>query len=171
MRCATLPLVFGTINIGFYSGLIDFLVGERSIFDSAAQREILGNYTEGTDLFVFAYDWRRSNFANAVLLNDFVRANIPAGEDFDIVAHSMGGLLTRAFLSDLRPQDFCTDPEVETDLPPETREATCAAAYGSLGDGDGAASGPTTAFPRRRACIPSSKSRHRIRAPSTWPAR
>ncbi|APE44608.1 hypothetical protein BOO69_15195 [Sulfitobacter alexandrii] len=129
------PLVFGTINIGFYSGLIDFLVGERSIFDSAAQREILGNYTEGTDLFVFAYDWRRSNFANAVLLNDFVKANIPAGEEFDIVAHSMGGLLSRAFLSDLRPQDFCTDPAIENDLPPETREATCAAAYGSLGDG------------------------------------
>lgn len=129
------PLVFGTVNIGLYAGLIDFLVGKRSIFDSAAQRQILGNYTEGTDLFVFAYDWRRSNFANAVLLNEFVRAHVPAGEQFDIVAHSMGGLLSRAFLSDLRPQDFCTDPAMETDLPAAARAATCHAAYGTLGDG------------------------------------
>ncbi|OAN73440.1 hypothetical protein A8B82_02770 [Sulfitobacter sp. EhC04] len=129
------PLVFGTVNIGLYAGLIDFLVGKRSIFDSAAQRQILGNYTEGTDLFVFAYDWRRSNFANAVLLNEFVKAHVPAGEQFDIVAHSMGGLLSRAFLSDLRPQDFCTDPVMETDLPAAARAATCHAAYGTLGDG------------------------------------
>ncbi|GLT12034.1 hypothetical protein GCM10007928_42670 [Sulfitobacter porphyrae] len=128
------PLVFGTVNVGLYSGLIDFLVGKRSIFDSAAQRQILGNYVEGTDLFVFAYDWRRSNFANAVLLNEFVKAKVPAGEQFDIVAHSMGGLLSRAFLSDLRPQDFCTDPEMDTDLPAAARAATCNAAYGTLGD-------------------------------------
>lgn len=128
------PLVFGTVNIGLYSGLIDFLVGKRSIFDSAAQQQILGNYTEGTDLFVFAYDWRRSNFANAVLLNDFVKAHVPADEAFDIVAHSMGGLLSRAFLSDLRPQDFCTDPAVGSTLQPEARAQTCHAAYGTLGD-------------------------------------
>ncbi|MFC6760971.1 hypothetical protein ACFQFQ_18120 [Sulfitobacter porphyrae] len=46
----------------------------------------------------------------------------------------MGGLLSRAFLSDLRPQDFCTDPEMDTDLPAAARAATCNAAYGTLGD-------------------------------------
>lgn len=131
----SVPLVFGTVNIGLYSGLIDFLVGERSIFDSAAQREIQGKYTENTDLFVFAYDWRRSNFANAVLLNEFIQAHVPADEGFDIAAHSMGGLLTRAFLSDLRPQDFCTDAAIETQLSESAAQATCAAAYGSVGAG------------------------------------
>lgn len=131
----SVPLVFGTVNIGLYSGMIDFLVGKRSIFDSAAQRQILGDYVEGTDLFVFAYDWRRSNFSNAVLLNDYVKANIPAGEEFDIVAHSMGGLLSRAFLADLRPQDLCTDPTIENTLPEDARQATCLAAYGALGGG------------------------------------
>lgn len=129
------PLVFGAINIGLYSGMIDFLVGKRSIFDSAARRQILGSYKEGTDLFVFAYDWRRSNFANAVLLNEFIKENIPANEEYDVVAHSMGGLLTRAFLSDLRPQDFCTDPDQVSPLPENVTEATCHAAYGSLGGG------------------------------------
>lgn len=130
----SVPLLFGTINVGVYSEIIDFLKGETSIFDTAARREILGEYTEGEDLFVFAYDWRRSNFANAVLLNSFVAKNIPEAQDFDIVAHSMGGLLTRAFLSDIRPQDFCTDHEKASPLPPEEREAACHAAYGMLWD-------------------------------------
>lgn len=128
------PLAFGTINIGVYSGIIDFLIGKTSIFDSAAQRQILGDYSEGENLFVFAYDWRRSNFANAVLLNEFVADNVPAGQDFDIVAHSMGGLLTRAFLSDLRPTDFCTDSAKGSPLPQVQTEAACHAAYGVLGD-------------------------------------
>lgn len=62
--------------------------------------------------FQFAYDWRRSNVENAALLKQFIderRAYIlqqyrkdfgPGDYDvkFNIVAHSMGGLLTRYFL-------------------------------------------------------------------------
>lgn len=130
----TVPLLFGTINVGVYSEIINFLQGETSIFDSAAQKEIVGDYTEDHNLFVFPYDWRRSNFANAVLLNRFIREKIPTGEDFDVVAHSMGGLLTRAFLSDKRPEDSCIDTNFDSSLPSDQATAVCYAAYGSLGE-------------------------------------
>lgn len=130
----SVPLVFGTVNVGVYSDLINFLTGKKSILDSAVERQTLGNYEEGKDLFVFAYDWRRSNFANAVLLNEFVSKNIPAGRDFDIVAHSMGGLLTRAFLSDLRPTDFCTDSSLSSPLDKDQTKQLCHAVYGVLED-------------------------------------
>jgi pimeloyl-ACP methyl ester carboxylesterase len=55
-------------------------------------------YREGRDLFIFAYDWRRSIFENAELLAAFVRENVPDGtERIDILAHSMGGLISRVY--------------------------------------------------------------------------
>ena len=55
-------------------------------------------YREGVDLFIFDYDWRRSVFDNAARLEGFVREKIPnPSQRFDIVAHSMGGLIARVF--------------------------------------------------------------------------
>lgn len=67
-----------------------------------------GHYT----CFQFDYDWRKDNAENAALLKAFIdeqkayireeyKANFGIDKDdikFDIVAHSMGGLLTRYFL-------------------------------------------------------------------------
>ncbi len=55
------------------------------------------------DLFVFHYDWRKSNFDNAAELSKFVASKISEGklradQQFNIVAHSMGGLVTRLYL-------------------------------------------------------------------------
>lgn len=55
-------------------------------------------YREGKDLFIFDYDWRRSVFDNAALLERFAREKIPDPfQRFDILAHSMGGLIGRIF--------------------------------------------------------------------------
>jgi pimeloyl-ACP methyl ester carboxylesterase len=56
-------------------------------------------YRENRDLFVFAYDWRRSIFDNAKALEAFVRNSAPDGK-VDILAHSMGALVARAYVVD-----------------------------------------------------------------------
>ncbi|RWM12872.1 MAG: hypothetical protein EOR72_20340 [Mesorhizobium sp.] len=57
------------------------------------------NYVERNNLFIFYYDWRISNFDNARKLKEFIDSN-PAlrGKDFDILAHSMGGLIVKIYL-------------------------------------------------------------------------
>lgn len=49
------------------------------------------------DLFIFSYDWRLSNFDNAERLSNFIEQNIEANS-VDIIAHSMGGLVARAYI-------------------------------------------------------------------------
>jgi hypothetical protein len=46
-------------------------------------------YVEGKDLFVFAYDWRRSNFDTARDLESFIKhtKNLD-GKEFDLLCHS-----------------------------------------------------------------------------------
>jgi pimeloyl-ACP methyl ester carboxylesterase len=51
------------------------------------------------NLFVFAYDWRQSNVVTADLLDQFIQQNL-AGKDFDILAHSMGGIVSRIYMRD-----------------------------------------------------------------------
>ncbi|MGD9923793.1 MAG: hypothetical protein AB7V13_20475 [Pseudorhodoplanes sp.] len=54
-------------------------------------------YREDRNLFVFAYDWRRSVFDNAKALEAFVQEKAPEGK-VDILAHSMGALVARAYV-------------------------------------------------------------------------
>ena len=69
-------------KIDAYQGLIDTL-------------KRMG-YREGETLFVFTYDWRRSNLETAHALGAFINT-IPAPK-VDVVAHSMGGLLLTIYL-------------------------------------------------------------------------
>jgi pimeloyl-ACP methyl ester carboxylesterase len=57
------------------------------------------NYKEGVTLFVFPYDWRLSNFQTAEKLKAFID-NEPRlrNQKFDILAHSMGGLVSRIYV-------------------------------------------------------------------------
>jgi len=75
-----IPLVFGAFEVGLYGDMINFLTGKTSFFDSRTSRAMMGDFVEGDDFFVFPYDWRRSNFANAVALHDFIETNIPDGQ-------------------------------------------------------------------------------------------
>lgn len=54
-------------------------------------------YSQGVDLFVFDYDWRLSNSVTAAALAAKI-AEWRIGGDFDIVAHSMGGLVARLLI-------------------------------------------------------------------------
>lgn len=56
-------------------------------------------YIEGKTLFVFAYDWRMSNFDTAKTLAEFIQQKI-GKSSFDIVAHSMGGLVARIYINE-----------------------------------------------------------------------
>src|SRR3989344_4121443 len=68
-------------------------------------------YTPGLDLFTFPYEWRDSNLLTANLLDDKITevknaclSQTPQNIDcskVDIVAHSMGGLVARAYIQSL----------------------------------------------------------------------
>ena len=110
--------ILGTLGVG---GYIDDQLGDSGAIDYG---------TDHYSCFQFDYDWRRDNVENAHKLLAFIKANRKVvqqnlAEDyggkpddydvkFDIVAHSMGGLLTRYMLrygdADL-PADGST-PEV-----------------------------------------------------------
>lgn len=73
----------------------DFIIWSRLIDDL-----INTGYVENTDLFVFPYDWRHGNADTAALLAgaiDEILADTGASK-VDIIAHSMGGLVTKEYI-------------------------------------------------------------------------
>ena len=48
-------------------------------------------------LYVFPYDWRRSNSETAQLFSSYIDKNLK-DRKFDIIAHSMGGIVSRLFI-------------------------------------------------------------------------
>ena len=57
-----------------------------------------GFSSEKGNLFIFDYDWRQSNIKSADLPNLFIRDKIGDNKDFDLIAHSMGGIIARIFV-------------------------------------------------------------------------
>ncbi|MFZ3069291.1 MAG: alpha/beta fold hydrolase [Microgenomates group bacterium] len=68
-----------------------------SQYDGLINSFVNAGYTENTDLFVFPYDWRRPLDDLADRLNEYVSTNIPVGHKVNLVGHSMGGLVARAY--------------------------------------------------------------------------
>jgi len=111
------------IELNAYINILSTL-GAGGYLDESLASNGLNHIDYGDDHFTcfqFDYDWRLDNVENAKRLNQFIlekreyilneykKRDIPIDEvKFDIVAHSMGGLLTRYFLrygaSDL-PED------------------------------------------------------------------
>lgn len=54
--------------------------------------------SDGWDTKPFYYDWRQDVRNNASVLSSFINNNSLANEKVDLVAHSMGGLVSRAYL-------------------------------------------------------------------------
>ncbi len=91
-----------------YSGMLDLLKEAGYVLEG----EKLPRGKHYPTLFLFYYDWRRDPVENAARLYDFVlekqqmlakvykdRHNVTGFDvNFDIIAHSMGGLITRYFL-------------------------------------------------------------------------
>ncbi len=76
--------------------------GGKDIFDGLIDEFTSNGYIENTDLFVFPYDWRKSNIENAILLKNKIDTVLEQTGDLkvDIVAHSMGGLLAKKYIAD-----------------------------------------------------------------------
>lgn len=125
------PLLFGAIEIGVYAKALDFLVGETTFADYLTGNPVKGHYVDGETLFVFSYDWRRSNFANALKLDSFIRKHVPSGE-YDVIAHSMGGIITRIMLSQKGPATLCTSGSADdAGLDDAGYQDLCTAIYGA----------------------------------------
>ncbi len=91
--------ILGTLGVGGYR--------DESLGRAGAIRYAKDHFT----CFQFPYDWRRDNAENARLLHEFIvakkayveaelerRYGIHRGVRFDVIAHSMGGLLLRYYL-------------------------------------------------------------------------
>ncbi|MEK7283845.1 MAG: hypothetical protein AAB249_08535 [Acidobacteriota bacterium] len=85
------------MGVKFYGAILDSLrdVGGYSLGD-------IDDPLPGDTVFIFNYDWRRDNVESAVALGNAIRkikARLKApGMRFDIVAHSMGGLIAEYYL-------------------------------------------------------------------------
>ncbi len=76
---------------------ISFLgVWSQTVYGPFMDRLLAAGYREGETLFVFDYDWRLSVIDNADRLAEFISSEVPDGR-FDIVGHSMGGLVARTY--------------------------------------------------------------------------
>ncbi len=65
-------------------------------YDGIVQSFKNAGFVEGTDLFVFPYDWRKPLTNLADDLNTFINSKNLA-DKIDLVGHSMGGLVARAY--------------------------------------------------------------------------
>ena len=77
---------------------VSFLgVFTQSVYGPFIERLEKAGYREGETLFVFDYDWRLSVFDNAQQLAAYIEDNLPGAGPFDIVGHSMGGLVAKTY--------------------------------------------------------------------------
>lgn len=81
---------------------------ERADVEDLAYSELI-NYlkAEGYRVYIFGYDWRRSNTESAIALSAFVeriKRRFGNTNSFNFITHSMGGLVFSAYLKMLTPE-------------------------------------------------------------------
>jgi len=85
-----------------YSGLsiYDEIIDTLTTYGQYQQNTLSGKALPGRNLYVFHYDWRQDNVANAALLSAYIEQVLqqhPDHNQVDVVAHSMGGLILRYY--------------------------------------------------------------------------
>ncbi|NTV45974.1 MAG: hypothetical protein HGB11_05535, partial [Chlorobiales bacterium] len=82
-------LSFGIVKYPIYGTLIEFCTNhERGL-----------GLKEGENFFTFPYDWRKDNFETAEKLASFIKSkNDSRNRNILIIAHSMGGIVSRIML-------------------------------------------------------------------------
>jgi pimeloyl-ACP methyl ester carboxylesterase len=75
-------------------------VGGVDIFDGLIKELENNGYVENENMFVFPYDWRRGNEYTAGLLKNKIEEVLSQTgmEKVDVLAHSMGGLVTKKYI-------------------------------------------------------------------------
>jgi pimeloyl-ACP methyl ester carboxylesterase len=81
----------------------------QDIYGNFLQALDTAGYKRDKNLFVFAYDWRLSNFENAKILEAEIEkyaalAKLGPSGQFDVVAHSMGGLIITILQNSANPR-------------------------------------------------------------------
>lgn len=81
------------------------------IYDDFMESLRQNGYEEGINLFSFPYDWKKDNAVSALLLEgkivDVKKATNVS--KVDVVAHSMGGLVARAYIAGLENAEYHDD--------------------------------------------------------------
>ena len=94
-----------------YGPFIDHMVDSQGYVEFAMQEDrsrLTNSYmstltnTAKPDLFLFPYDWRRSNASHAPVLHAYLQniSNLHGGAKVNLVVHSMGGLVMRRYVLD-----------------------------------------------------------------------
>ncbi len=82
---------------------------------SYLKKQLIDNFqvTLGKNFFEFAYDWRRDNIVSARLLKKLIDHQLPLWQKVHpdakviLIAHSMGGLVSRYYLEHLGGREHC----------------------------------------------------------------
>lgn len=67
------------------------------VYDNLKNTFLNAGYSEGDDYFEFYYDWRQPVDNLADQLNDFINNKFGPGVKINLVGHSLGGLVSRAY--------------------------------------------------------------------------
>lgn len=103
------PKFFPT-NIGHYEKYLP--VGKYNIKPAGIIENVyakLYKFTErmeGYQIEVFSYDWRISNIENAERLNEFLLLKYINMEEIILIAHSMGGIISKILLTKYNEADY-----------------------------------------------------------------
>ena len=94
-------------------------------------------YEDGKTLFVFCYDWRHSAFDAAAKLDEYIKQDpVLSRNKFDVLTHSMGGIVGRVFLQEGYQSSANVQNYIEVAVPHKGSVATLIDIY----EGWGAAS-------------------------------